>query len=136
MKVYEIVLIKTMIRKDLAEKESEQELNNEIYQLDKYGENIMFYDFETAMNFYEALEKSLKIELVNGFFNQSYYKLYFFQINELIVDDSVIKKEKIESFGGLNNHKLEIYENTLVVNIIKEKNYTIKDLKNYIKEGK
>ena len=59
-----------------------------------------------------------------------YYALSSVILSELIVDDNVIDKEKIERCGGLNNHKLEIYENTIVDNLIKEKSYSINDLKN------
>lgn len=125
-----------MIRKDIAEKCSEQELNERFYQFDKYDGNILFYSIEDAMKLYNALEKDESgIHLVNGYFNKKYYRLMNLELSELIVDDSIINKD-FESFGGLNNHKLEVYENTLVDNIIKEKSYTIKDLKNYIKEGK
>lgn len=136
MKIYEIIIRKTMIRKDIAEKCSEQELNERFYQFDKYDGNILFYSIEDAMKLYNDLEKNESgIQLVNGFFNLKYYQLMNIEMSELKVDDSIINKE-FESFGGLNKHKLEVYENTLVDNIIKEKNYSIKDLKNYIKEGK
>ena len=112
MKIYEIIIRKTMIRKDIAEKCSEQELNERFYQFDKYDGNILFYSIEDAMKLYNVLEKNESgIQLVNGFFfNLKYYQLMNIEMNELIVDDSIINKE-FESFGGLNKHKLEVYEN-------------------------
>lgn len=136
MKIYEIISKRTMIRKDLAERLSKEELNDNYFNYSNYEGNILFYSYEESLKVFKIITNDLKIKLVKGYFGMDYYALSSVTLSELIVDDNVIDKEKIERCGGLNNHKLKVYENTLVDNIIKEKSYTIKDLKNYIKEGK
>lgn len=139
MKIYEIILRKTMIMKDIAEKTSEEELNDRYYQFDKYDGNILFYEDEQykAMKLYKAIEKEeIHPQLINGYFKTKYYKIGNVELNELKIDERFINKEKIEKTGGLMNHKLDIYVNTLSEIIIKSKSYTIKDLKKYIKNAK
>lgn len=137
MKIYEIISKRTMIRKDLAEKLAKEELNDNYFNYSNYEGNILFYSYEESLKVFKLITNDLKIKLVKGYFEIDYYALSSVTLSELIVDDNVIDKEKIESCGGLNNHKLEIYENTIVDNLIKEKSYSINDLKKYIKkEGK
>lgn len=136
MKIYEIIFTKTMIRKEIAEKLSEYELNDNYYKFDNYKSNILFYEIEEATKFYEKLKNNeMKIKQVNGFFNLKYYEIDNIELNELILDNNIYKKE-IEELGGLNANRIKIYENILSDITLKQTGFTIKDLKKYIKEGK
>lgn len=136
MKIYEVIFTKTMIMKDIAEKLSEHELNDNYYKFNNYDSNILFYEIEDAKKFYEKLKNNdMKIKQVKGFFNLKYYEIDNIQLNELILDNSINKKE-IEENGGITANRIKIYENTLSDINIKHAGFSIKDLKNYIKESK
>lgn len=132
MKIYEIISKRTMVRRDLAERLSKEELNDNYFNYE--GNILLFYSYEESLKVFKIITNDLKIKLVKGYFGNDYYALSSVTLSELIVDDNVIDKEKIERCGGLNNHKLEIYKNTIDDNLIKEKSYSINDLKNYIKK--